>query len=148
MARTQKAETNDDANEIVELSDNTDSLSLDKMAVEAVTKTKPKSVKTVSLKDESSNHKVFKVVPESEYDERNVKTRTIVAPVNETPAYFSYASRLTIKILLFGIFFVLGVYFLINSVSLKNEKIINYSESSNLGYEVCLKEMNSMKANA
>ena len=52
--------------------------------------------------------------------------------------YISYTKRYVIFLLLFILFFSLGIYFILNSTDIVQEENIFYQEKSNIDYSVCL----------
>lgn len=54
--------------------------------------------------------------------------------------YFSFSFRLVVSIVLFLIFFGVGVYFIINSMNITHEEVITYEEEGKIDYSVCLNE--------
>ena len=54
--------------------------------------------------------------------------------------YFSFSFRLVVSLVLFLIFFGVGVYFIINSMNITHEEVITYKEEGNIDYSVCLNE--------
>lgn len=54
--------------------------------------------------------------------------------------YISYTKRYLIFLLSFFIFFILGIYFIINSADFVQEENIFYQEKSNIDYSVCLND--------
>ena len=58
----------------------------------------------------------------------------------KSKVYFSYGFRLFIFLLLFLALFLVGVSFIFKALVLKEQKVIQYSEKSNLDYKVYLNE--------
>ncbi len=54
--------------------------------------------------------------------------------------YLSFSLRLVVSIILFLIFFGLGIYFIVNSMNIIHEESITYKEEGNVDYSVCLNE--------
>ena len=52
--------------------------------------------------------------------------------------YFSFSSRLIVNIVIFVVTIVVGVFLLMQSITLNTEKMVNYKETSNLDYKVYL----------
>lgn len=67
--------------------------------------------------------------------------RASASLVEETKKqYFGYSTRVIIFAVLFILLFVVGSYLIVSSFKLEDEKVIKYSESSNIDYKVYLKE--------
>ena len=56
--------------------------------------------------------------------------------------YYSFSTRVSMSLFLFIVFLFLGIVGLMNSFNIEEEKIIKYSEKSDLDYKVYLKENN------
>ena len=54
--------------------------------------------------------------------------------------YFSYNARLSFNVALFFFLIIIGSFFLLKAFTFEDAKIVNYSEQSNLDYNVYLKE--------
>lgn len=70
------------------------------------------------------------------------KERTQIRTKKSTHFYLSYNLRFIIHLILFFLFFLLGIYFIIHSMDVIQTENVYYQEEGKVDYSVCLKENN------
>lgn len=70
--------------------------------------------------------------------DESISSNTIKNTEKVSKPYFSFSSRLIANIVIFVATIVVGVFLLMQSITLNTEKMVNYKETSNLDYKVYL----------